>query len=610
MSIQSNFPNLKPSLLLDFANTKQLDNRITFTRSTPAVYYDGKTTAMAEQNLLYPSVNIGSPYQNADNALTNNTGTAPDGTTTASLLVPNTSNTRHYCSSPLGSAGTLNIPYTISVYAKANGYNYIFVQFSGSVSSGGSRYGVTFNITTGAIETSGFSYSVNVASTSSTITSVGNGWYRVTLTATLTSVITNPMCYVQTMPLNGSTYSDGGDGLPSYAGNGTSGAYFWGFQLEQRSAATAYTATTSQPITNYIPVLLTAGGNQPRFDCNPITGESLGLFIEEQRTNNFTYSQQLDQWNSSNYSVTTNTIISPDGTLTGDKIIPNSEAVGGYIGEYFTGTAGSIVMTGYFKAGENRRVSLWEGNVTAYYATFDLISGTVVGTNSAIGTITPVGNGWYRCSMVSTQTSGTRFWLISVLGDSATSPFATGLTGNGFNGLFGWGLQLEVGYFATSYIATTSASATRTADAARMTGTNFSSWWNQAQGTYYIENSYGSFSNQPIAISDTLGNAWSYGTNSGVISAYLVAPSLTSISSSVTATTNINYRSAFSYSSTGKAITASNTTPVTSSNNLLSNSADLLIGSFNTNYFINGRIKKIAYYPIAVTSTQLQAITS
>ena len=87
MSIQANFPNLKPTLLLDFANTKQLDNRVTFTRSTPAVYYDGKTTAMAEQNLILQSQTIGNAgWLLVNTALVSDAGVAPDGTTTADQL--------------------------------------------------------------------------------------------------------------------------------------------------------------------------------------------------------------------------------------------------------------------------------------------------------------------------------------------------------------------------------------------------------------------------------------------------------------------------------------------------------------------------------------------
>ena len=48
-------PDIRPSLLLDFANSKTLDPRITFTRGSTATYWDGKTTAKAEENLLIRS---------------------------------------------------------------------------------------------------------------------------------------------------------------------------------------------------------------------------------------------------------------------------------------------------------------------------------------------------------------------------------------------------------------------------------------------------------------------------------------------------------------------------------------------------------------------------
>ena len=55
MAIQSNFPAIRPSLLLDFANSKRLDPRITFTRASTARYYDGSTVAKAEENLFVRS---------------------------------------------------------------------------------------------------------------------------------------------------------------------------------------------------------------------------------------------------------------------------------------------------------------------------------------------------------------------------------------------------------------------------------------------------------------------------------------------------------------------------------------------------------------------------
>jgi hypothetical protein len=621
MSIQSNFPAVDPSLLLDFANTKQLDSRITFTRSTPAVYYDGKTTAMAEQNLFSPSVNIGSPHQNVNNTLTNNTGTAPDGTATASLLVPNSSNTRHYCTfgsyGPAGAAGTT---YTVSVYAKPSGYDYIFVQFSGTVASGGSRYGVTFNITSGAIEAGGFSFTSNVTSTSAAITSAGGGWYRVSLTLTSTLTPSNPVIYVQSMSLNGSTYASGGDGLPSYAGNGTDGAFFWGGQLEQRATATAYTVTTTQPITNYIPVLLSAGGNQARFDHNPTTGESLGLLIEEQRTNLATYSADYSNaaWGKTQCSIESNTIVAPDGTLTGDKLIEDTASSVGHFITQVVSLGGSVdssayVFIAYAKAGQRTRIRMFDNNQnTSGDTTFNLSTGTIV---SGTGTITSVGNGWYRCAIFPLKNYSTTATPRIYLDNGTSSTY----TGNGFSGVYIWGGQLEVASFATSYIATTSASATRTADAASMTGINFSSWYNQAESTFYTEVS---FSATSYNVSNTYHFECSDGTSSnrflgytgGSVAGLFVASNLVSYASLTTAAApslNTLFRCGFVAKTNNFALTASAVAPQTDNSGLPAVVSKLNIGSnYSNGELLNGYIKKLAYYPIAVTSAQLQALTS
>lgn len=593
MTIQSNFPNVAPSLMLDFANMGQLDPRVTFYRGTPAVYYNASTTAVAEQNLITNSqVFNGAPWVNVDNTTFNTSQTAPDGTSTATKLIPNTSNALHRIFTNTVASNNATTTWTISIYAKADGYNYLGIFINGP------DKGVLYNLSAGTASDTPFS---PYTGATYSITSIGNSWYRCVITVTGTSIANFQLQLWNNTPAQ------------SYAGDGTSGVIIWGAQVEARSTATPYTPTTTQPITNYIPVLLTAGGGQARFDHNPTTKESLGLLFEEQRTNNFAYSQQLDQWNPSNYGVTTNTIIAPDGTLTGDKIIPNSGAGNGYIGQYFTGTAGSIVMTGYFKAGQNRRVSLWEGNVSAYYATFDLISGTVVQTNGATGIITAVGNGWYRCSMISTQTSGTRYWLISVLADSATSPFSTGITGNAFNGLYGWGLQLELGEFATSYIETTSAAATRLRDYAIMNQGNFSNWFNSSEGTIYSDatptatnaQSKGIYTFFNANLNNSI-NLYTYGSTlyADVYSAGLVANLSGTYSSSKT---SLGYKLNNVNIANGNVLgTADTSCDVAFIPNTL------FIGNTyaGSSYPFTGWIKKLAYYSVRITDVQLQALNT
>ena len=70
-------------------------------------------------------------------------------------------------------------------------------------------------------------------------------------------------------------------------------------------------------------LIKTAVADAPRFDHDPVTGESLGLLIEEERTNLFTYSEEFDDatWLKSNATVTANDAVAPDGTSTADKLI-------------------------------------------------------------------------------------------------------------------------------------------------------------------------------------------------------------------------------------------------------------------------------------------------
>jgi hypothetical protein len=97
-------------------------------------------------------------------------------------------------------------------------------------------------------------------------------------------------------------------------------------------------------------------------------------------------------------------------------------------------------------------------------------------------------NGWWRIIVTATTTGGainlqSRIHICSASG-------VTSYTGNGTSGIIVWGAQHEAGAFATSYIPTTSASATRAADVATMTGTNFSSWYNQSEGTLVADLNY------------------------------------------------------------------------------------------------------------------------
>jgi hypothetical protein len=603
MSIASLYPSINPSLLLDFANSKVLDPRITFTRTTTATYYDGVTTAKAEENLLtYSQEFDNAAWSKADAAVTANATTAPDGTSTADSMIPSATNIEHNIGQSINySSGSI----IVSIYAKANGYNYL------QINSGFDTSYVNFDITSGSASVT----ATSGANISGSIQDAGNGWYRCIITYTPSAT---GSFLLRFNIVNSGTAAR----RAAFLANGTSGVYLWGAQLEQRSSVTAYTATTSQAITNYIPVLQTAAAGQARFDHNPTTGESLGLLIEEARTNSLTYSADLGNayWNNNNINVTTNTIIAPDGTLTGDKVAANT-ASGGH---YSYPNAGIVVSAGtytasiYAKAGERSRLlaALYSGS-NYEMVQFDLSNGTILQEAVAgIASITSVGNGWYRCTVTRTLGAVTTYFSFGPYTNTTLSNLTVFPTyaGDGFNGIYVWGAQLEAGSFATSYIPTVASTVTRNADAASMTGTNFSSWFNNGEGTLYAEASTsaantakrfaqidsGAESNRIQIAAEASGTTKNFAvvTNSST-QAY------TPVSASYPVKVGAGYKvNDFGASFNGGAIQTDTSGTVPALSVMRFGAAS------DASENMNGCLRKVSYYPAKATSAQIVGLTT
>jgi len=295
----------------------------------------------------------------------------------------------------------------------------------------------------------------------------------------------------------------------------------WGAQLEQSSTVTEYIPTTS--------VINSA----PRFDHDPVTGESLGLLVEESR---------------SNLLLNSATLATQNVTVT---------AVAHTLSFYGTGTV------------------------------------TLSGTHSA----TVVGTGAYpsRATLTFTPTAGTLTVTVS-----GTVEYA----------------NLEPGSFATSYIPTTTATVTRSADVASISGSNFSAWYRQDKETVYFQgqttasatnNIYagfstdGTFSNSLYFVKNTSNELQATGMNTSL--------TLGNVSS------NIMLKSAVGYiSGTGSASGSLNggTVDVDSSTSILSTMTSFVIGSApwspgNSSW--NGTIRRLTCWPQRLPNTTLQSIT-
>jgi hypothetical protein len=622
MSITSNFPAIKPTLLLDFANTKQLDSRITFTRASTATYY-GTQTAKAEENLLTRSQDF-NLWTLSNVTVGTDTDTAPDGTTTAEAIKEDSATAVHRIQQPAGLSLAASSVYTISIFVKQKtGSRFATIGFTSDFSNYASA---TFDLSAG---TNTQTLSAGYTSVSATITASVSSWYRVTLTAT-----TNASASATGLALIGlsatSTFASSSRGFDSYAGNNTSEILYWGAQLEQRSAVTAYTPTTTQAITNYVPQILTAASGVARFDHNPTTFESLGLEIEESRTNLLTYSEQFDNaaWTKTNLTITANTIVSPDGALTGDKLIVDSGVAfgSGFTRQNITKAASATTYTStvYAKAGEFNRVRFLcrdaASSANSASVTISLVDGSVVVAVAATGTFTSasssatsVGNGWYRIALTFTSGTETAIW-----GGSYIPSDSVATQGNGYSGIYIWGAQLEEGAFATSYIPTVASQVTRAVDAASMTGTNFSSWYNQAEGTFFAQfipasSSFGANKNLFLSSDGTANNyAGLRYTGSGAEPTFsvVVAGTAQAAISTGAMVAGTSYKIVGAYEANDFAVSRNAGTVGTDTSGTVPVVTQAEIGMLAGTSVGTQTISKLAYYPLRVTNAQLQGLTS
>jgi hypothetical protein len=584
MSLSSNFPTIRPSLLLDFANVGRLDPRVTFTRATTATYYDGVTTAKAEENLLLQSQALTTSPWTTTSLSAVGSKTAPDGTATAIEITATATNGR-----------------TRQTVTVVSGQTYTHSMFVRRVTGSG-------NVTLAILDSGG-------TALFSTVMSLTSDWQRFTVSGAPAVTSIQAGIIIATS---------------------TDAVEVWGAQLEQRSSVTAYTATTTQAITNYIPVLLTAQNDVPRFDHTPTTGAALGLLIEEQRTNLLLQSEDFSTtWAATGATVTTNATTAPSGSATADKLVAGSgitvspSAVSAFVRQNITkaATATTYTFSLFAKAGEFNAVRLFarddatSANNAAVTAL--LTDGTVLTAAAAAGTftnasvvITNVGNGWYRVALTFTTSTETALRLIYAVGDSSST------TGDASKGIFIWGAQLEVGAFATSYIPTTTTALTRNADVASMTGTNFSSWYSASEGTMFGEafvHTAPNNGNIPCILSFDDGTANNRiqiyrANNSGNPHLGFVVVSGGSVSTirTTASTQSQPGKIAGAYKVDDFAASGNGSTPSTDTTGTVPTVTQAQIGNGTGSGIVNlnGWIARLAYYPTRLPNATLVALTS
>ena len=203
--------------------------------------------------------------------------------------------------------------------------------------------------------------------------------------------------------------------------------------------------------------------------ADQITFDATLLFpVRRTRTNLFLRSQELDNasWSRNLLAgVTANAAVSPDGSSTADKVIPDTSTNSHGVLQTIAVVAGQAYTYSVFaKAAEYSFLRLGVNSPlfgttnTSFY--FNLTTGAVaqwtLGTGATASyAVQDVGNGWWRLSLtaICTQSGNHAF----TFNPGAVSGFVT--TGDGTSGVLLWGAQLEVGDAATPYVMTQDASA-------------------------------------------------------------------------------------------------------------------------------------------------------
>lgn len=562
-------------------------------RASSGTYIGGNGVLQtAVTNLCLQSENFTTTWTNFLSTDAANTAIAPNGTLTADTLIPDSGATTGLIRQDFsGTTFTDNASISFSIYVKAAGLTNFNIQFFNKANT---FYGTqTVNASTGGLSGSG-----TIAST--TVTNVGDGWYRVSMTGiSAGSGATGPNVRI----------------VVTSTGDGTSGIYIWGAQLEQSSTVGEYIPTTSTI------------NSAARYDHDPISLIGKGLLLEEARTNLLLQSADISNiyWVKSETTVTANAITAPDGTTTAGKLVESINNTQHTLASAVISWAGNTQYTATFfaKAGERSKFDILLGTAANWVnservATFDLANGTVYfGPNSpAVASITPFANNWFRCRVTATTTAT----------PSASSVFIrmcdnTGLAsyqGIANYGIYLWGAQLEAGAFPTSYIPTTTATVTRAADVSTSVATSVfeSSWYRQDEGTFYAD-VFRQFAvpatDFPVVADCRTGtniNQFSYLTEalagtyvaiSGVSQAELYPGGLAGVR---------NRRLAHGYAANNFAATANGSIPLTDTSGSVPTVNAMSIGSVSGNaQSLNGTIRRLVFFPQRLPNSTIQALT-
>jgi len=245
-----------------------------------------------------------------------------------------------------------------------------------------------------------------------------------------------------------------------------------------------FTRSTTGTYINSSGYVTSAAINAPRFDYDPTALTAKGLLIEGSATNLAVRSDDFNttvsdgtQWNTSGYTAATLSTTLPDGTTGNARRLTMPSGSGSFRSSTITVTASTAYTFSFWarnNGGSQARFRVW--NVTAGSSIVDYTQ-SINNYVSQIGGANNTSSTWVRVSVQFTTPAGcTAIYVYPCSSDSGTVD------------LLIWGAQVEAGSGASSYIQTVASTGTRAGDSCVMTGTNFSSWFAGAtEGVLYTQ---------------------------------------------------------------------------------------------------------------------------
>jgi hypothetical protein len=387
--------------------TTTFNNLITFSRGSNAtVTGPNGLIQWAPSNLLTNSQDFeASAWTKISATVTANSSIAPDSSTTADTITASAASSGHYV---FQSVTTVAGAYTFTTYAKYANNQWVALR----IFDGTSSYFGSFDIQNGVA-------GAKSAAATTAITPVGNGWYRIAVTATvLASASSNVV-----IALNNSDSAS----IVTWTATGTETAFIWGAQLELGSTATTYNNTSVRNLLGFSEAFDNAAWT--KVAASVVTGAQAnpvnGLFNAQKLMENTAASEHRTYF----------TIITAPNTYTYSVYLKAAERTFALLTHLSVTPQPSIV------------VNLTTGAVTS--PTNVIASGSV-----------NVGNGWWRVWMTyTTTTTTTSYPQVSLFSSATTGNY----TGDGNSGVYIYGAMLSNSASLDPYVPTPGAAPSSTA---------------------------------------------------------------------------------------------------------------------------------------------------